>query len=66
MKKLAIGITGGIGSGKSSGSGRMLALSYLKNGFGGVVLTGKIDEVNFWRMDFFNGRSSRNLGTKYS
>ena len=42
-------IFGGIGSGKSSGSGRMLALSYLKKGFGGIVLTGKIDEVDYWK-----------------
>ena len=42
-------IFGGIGSGKSSGSGRMLALSYLRKGFGGIVLTGKIDEVDHWR-----------------
>lgn len=33
-------IFGGIGSGKSSGSGRTLALSFLKAGFGGLVLTG--------------------------
>lgn len=42
-------IFGGIGSGKSSGSGRMLALSYLRSGFGGIVLTGKIDEVDAWK-----------------
>ncbi len=44
-----IQIFGGIGSGKSSGSGQTLALTYLKSGFGGIVLTGKIDEVNEWR-----------------
>lgn len=42
-------IFGGIGSGKSSGSGRTLALTYLRSGFGGIVLTGKIDEVNEWK-----------------
>lgn len=42
-------IFGGIGSGKSSGSGRTLALTYLKSGFGGIVLTGKVDEVNEWK-----------------
>ncbi|MEL6930803.1 MAG: hypothetical protein AAFO95_19550, partial [Cyanobacteria bacterium J06600_6] len=42
-------IFGGIGSGKSSGSGQTLALTYLKSGFGGIVLTGKIDEVNEWK-----------------
>jgi hypothetical protein len=41
-------IFGGIGSGKTSGSGRALALSYLKSGFGGIVLTGKVDETDQW------------------
>lgn len=41
-------IFGGIGSGKSSGSGQTLALSYLRNGFGGIVLTGKVDETEVW------------------
>lgn len=42
-------IFGGIGSGKSSGSGRTLALSFLKSGFGGIVLTGKMDETSVWK-----------------
>jgi hypothetical protein len=41
-------IFGGIGSGKTSGSGRMLALKYLKAGFGGLVLTVKPDEKDMW------------------
>lgn len=41
-------IFGGIGSGKTSGSGRMLALKYLKAGFGGLVLTVKPDEKKLW------------------
>lgn len=41
-------IFGGIGSGKTSGSGRMLALKYLKAGFGGLVLTVKPDEKEMW------------------
>ncbi|MCF2491121.1 type IV secretory system conjugative DNA transfer family protein [Dyadobacter sp. CY347] len=41
-------IFGGIGSGKTSGSGRMLALKYLKAGFGGLVLTVKPDEKQSW------------------
>lgn len=41
-------IFGGIGSGKTSGSGRMLALKYLQHGFGGLVLTAKPDEKNLW------------------
>ena len=42
-------IFGGIGSGKTSGSGRMLALKYLANGFGGLVLTAKPDEKAMWQ-----------------
>lgn len=41
-------IFGGIGSGKTTGSGRMLALKYLSNGFGGLVLTVKPDEKELW------------------
>ncbi|MDI1254587.1 MAG: TraM recognition domain-containing protein [Flavobacterium sp.] len=41
-------IFGGIGSGKSSGSGRMIALKYLQAGFGGLVLTVKPDEKETW------------------
>ncbi|ADB38023.1 type IV secretory system conjugative DNA transfer family protein [Spirosoma linguale] len=41
-------IFGGIGSGKTSGSGRMLALKYLSAGFGGLVLTVKPDEKAMW------------------
>ncbi len=42
-------VCGGIGSGKSSGSGRMLALKYLAAGFGGLVLTVKEDEAEAWK-----------------
>ena len=41
-------IFGGIGSGKSSGSGRTIAKAYLDHGFGGIVLTGKVDETPTW------------------
>lgn len=41
-------IFGGIGSGKTSGSGKMLALKYLSHGFGGLVLTAKQDEKDLW------------------
>jgi len=41
-------IFGGIGSGKTSGSGRSLATQYLRMGFGGLVLTVKPDETNEW------------------
>ncbi|WP_428068184.1 type IV secretory system conjugative DNA transfer family protein [Chryseobacterium gambrini] len=45
-------IFGGIGSGKTSGSGRTLAIKYLKHGFGGLVLTVKKDEEEEWRKYF--------------
>lgn len=41
-------IFGGIGSGKTSGSGRMIAQKFLKHGFGGLVLTAKADEKDLW------------------
>jgi hypothetical protein len=42
-------IFGGIGSGKTSGSGRTLALKYLQAGFVGLVLTAKLDEKALWQ-----------------
>lgn len=42
-------IFGGIGSGKTSGSGAYLAKSFLSQGFGGLVLTAKTDEPDLWR-----------------
>ena len=41
-------IFGGIGSGKSSGSGKTLAIRFLESGFGGLVLCGKPDEKDNW------------------
>lgn len=41
-------IFGGIGSGKTSGSGQAIAKSFLNNGFGGLVLTAKNDECDLW------------------
>ena len=41
-------IFGGIGSGKTSGSGRTLARAFLKKGFGGLVLCAKPDERKDW------------------
>jgi TraM recognition site of TraD and TraG len=41
-------ILGATGSGKSSGSGRTIALSFLRSGFGGLVLTAKKDERQLW------------------
>ena len=42
-------IFGGIGSGKTSGSGAALARSYLRAGFGGLVLCAKKDELDTWK-----------------
>ena len=42
-------IFGGIGSGKTSGSGRMLAGAYLRAGFGGLVTAVKPEEVELWK-----------------
>lgn len=42
-------VLGGIGSGKTSGSGKTLALKYLSNDFGGLVLTTKADEKEMWQ-----------------
>jgi len=41
-------IFGGIGAGKTSGSGATLARKYLQHGFGGLVLTVKTDEKDTW------------------
>lgn len=42
-------IFGGIGSGKTSGSGKTLAHKYLQAGFGGLILTVKPDEKELWQ-----------------
>ena len=42
-------VFGGIGSGKTTGSGATLALKYLKAGYGGLVLTVKKSEVDHWK-----------------
>ncbi|WP_426030925.1 type IV secretory system conjugative DNA transfer family protein [Caulobacter sp. DWP3-1-3b2] len=44
-------IEGGIGSGKTSGSGAALRRAYLRAGFGGLVLAAKPDEVELWRAE---------------
>lgn len=43
-----LAILGSNGSGKTSGSGRTLALKYLSAKFGGIVLTAKADERALW------------------
>ncbi len=42
-------VTGGIGSGKTSGSGQVLAGAYLRAGMGGLVLCAKPEEAALWR-----------------
>ncbi len=52
-------IFGGIGSGKTSGSGKALASAYLRAGMGGLVLAAKPDEVDVWlRYAKANGRAN--------
>ncbi|MDQ0462955.1 hypothetical protein QO010_000703 [Caulobacter ginsengisoli] len=41
-------VFGGIGSGKTSGSGKALAAAYLRAGMGGLVLCAKPDEAHRW------------------
>jgi len=41
-------VTGGIGAGKSSGSGKKIGSSFLKKGMGGLVLCVKTDEALEW------------------
>ncbi len=41
-------VFGGIGSGKTSGSGQALAAAYLRAGMGGLVLAAKPEEVELW------------------
>jgi len=43
-----IHVFGGLGSGKSTGSGKSLAHAFLRSGFGGLVLAAKTDEVQTW------------------
>jgi len=44
-----IHIFGGLGSGKTSGSGQTIAHSFLRSGFGGLVLTAKPRETETWK-----------------
>ncbi len=41
-------IFGAIGSGKTSGPGELIARAFLRHGFGGLVLTGKVNETKRW------------------
>ena len=42
-------ILGGVGSGKTSGSGATMAAAFLKAGMGGLVLCAKPEEADLWR-----------------
>lgn len=44
-----VAILGGIGSGKTTGSGAALAAAYLRAGMGGLVLCAKPEEADLWR-----------------
>ena len=44
-----VAILGGTGSGKTSASGKTLALKYLREGWGGIVLCAKTDEARLWK-----------------
>jgi len=44
-----VAVFGSTGSGKTSGSGQTLACGYLNAGFGGLVLTAKVDEGQLWQ-----------------
>ncbi len=44
-----ISILGNTGAGKTSASGRALALKYLREGWGGLVLTVKPEEADLWQ-----------------
>lgn len=51
-------VFGGIGSGKTSGSGKALASAYLRAGMGGIVMAAKPEEVELWlRYARENGRA---------
>ncbi|MEI9994913.1 MAG: TraM recognition domain-containing protein [Rhizomicrobium sp.] len=51
-------VFGGIGSGKTSGSGKALAAAFLRAGMGGLVLCAKPEEVEQWcRYAAENGRA---------
>ena len=45
----SIAIFGGMGSGKTSGSGRALATAFLRCGYGGLVMCATVNEAERWR-----------------
>lgn len=54
-------ITGGLGSGKSSTSGKALAMGMLRAGLGGLILTVKSDESTHWKKYIADAGRSKDL-----
>lgn len=54
-------VFGATGSGKTSGSGRHIALAMLRARFGGLVLTAKTDELKTWKEYFEEARREDSL-----
>ena len=52
-----VSIMGSTGSGKTTSSGKKLALNYLQAGWGGIVLCAKPDEADLW--DWYCRKSGR-------
>ncbi|MGN7822918.1 type IV secretory system conjugative DNA transfer family protein [Chitinophaga sp. 22536] len=66
-----IAVWGGIGAGKTTSSGRLIALNMLSRGYAGLVLTAKPDEADLWRQYARATKREKDLiivepgGTKY-
>lgn len=54
-------VTGGVGSGKTSGSGNAFRKAYLASGMGGLVLCAKPDEASTWRKAMRKAGRKRDL-----
>jgi hypothetical protein len=54
-------VLGATGSGKTTGSGRAIAEAFLREGFGGLVLTAKAEERPLWEGYCRNTRRKRDL-----
>lgn len=56
-----VGIWGGTGAGKSTGSGRAIAHAFLRSGYGGIVFTAKSSERKLWEQYCKETGRSRDL-----
>jgi hypothetical protein len=56
-----VGIWGGTGAGKSTGSGRAIAHAFLRGGYGGIVFTAKSSERKLWEQYCKETGRSRDL-----